>query len=254
MQSDPQKLAEEFRTYTTLDWQRLHEACREEDFASLAGLANLEASFDGNRLENLISELASTEEELDTAKLKIAAMERAASASRWWEVYAFKNKPLIHIGGEKNAYMIRWAIVDGKGAGNNVYLHKFLRNDEDRALHDHPWDSVSVLLSGRLREIDAENPKGRIIRAGEIRHRPADYAHRLIVEEQGFSLFITGPKVREWGFLCEASWRHWTRFTAGESGELQGAGCGDFSEPAVEATPIFETVSAKRLAMGRGAK
>jgi hypothetical protein len=30
----------------------------------------------------------------------------------------------------------------------NVYLHHFLRSDDDRALHDHPWINLSLLLDG----------------------------------------------------------------------------------------------------------
>lgn len=226
-QPNLQRLADELAGLTSLDWERLRLLARD----SLAGRAEVD------RIEQHCSNLRA-----DIARLK------------WWERYAETNKPLIHIGGEKNPYLIRWAIVDGKGAGNNVYLHKFLRDDEDRALHDHPWDSVSILLSGTLREIDEANPRGKIVNAGQVRHRAADYAHRLVVVEQGFSLFITGPKVREWGFLCAEGWRHWTRFAAGESGELVGIGCGDYSDPITEASPILESISTKRLAMGRGAR
>lgn len=254
MSTNPQRIADELRTYTALDWQRLREVCRDEDFSSLAGFARLEAAFDGNLIDDLHANVATLENENGNLRASVAELKRASNATRWWEAYAFKNKPLIKIGGELDPYMIRWAIVDGKGEGNNVYLHKFLRDDEDRALHDHPWDSVSILLSGRLREIDAANPEGKIVKAGDIRHRAADYAHRLVVEEKGFSLFITGPKVREWGFLCAEGWRHWTRFADGEAGELVGIGCGDFSDPATEATPLAEAISAKRLAMGRGVK
>lgn len=41
------------------------------------------------------------------------------------------------------------------------------------------------------------------------------------------SLFIAGPKVREWGFHCPNGWVHWREFTAGDRGELVGRGCGE---------------------------
>ena len=28
-----------------------------------------------------------------------------------------------------------------------------------------------------------------------------------------WSLFITGPVIREWGFHCPNGWRHWKQFT-----------------------------------------
>ena len=48
----------------------------------------------------------------------------------------------------------------------NIYLHKFLGSDDDRALHDHPWYSISCVLKGRLIE---HRPDGstREIRRGK---------------------------------------------------------------------------------------
>lgn len=154
----------------------------------------------------------------------------------WWLEYAQAHEPLIYIGGKADPYMIRWAIVP-RNDECNLYLHHFIRDDEDRALHDHPWASTSVCLHGRLREIDAEHPEGRIILPGDIRHRAADYAHRLVVEEPGWTLFVTGKRVRDWGFHCPEGWRHWTRFTGGENGELIGQGCAEYGDPTVERTP-----------------
>jgi hypothetical protein len=124
------------------------------------------------------------------------------------------------------AYLRRWWIIP-RNEQQNVYLHEGLRDDEDRALHDHPWDNVSYLLIGRYREI---TPEGAFIReAGSIIRRKATDAHRLeLVDGQPFvSLFFTGPKVREWGFHCPRGWVHWRDFTAGENGELVGKGCGE---------------------------
>src|ERR1700684_1178987 len=56
--------------------------------------------------------------------------------------------PHFVIGDPKNPYMLRWYILP-RNPLFNVYLHKFLRNDDDdRALHDHPWPSLSLLVKG----------------------------------------------------------------------------------------------------------
>lgn len=122
------------------------------------------------------------------------------------------------------AYLRRWWIIP-RNEQQNVYLHEGLRDDDDRALHDHPWDNVSYLLIGRYREI---TPHGAFVReTGSLIHRKATDAHRLeLIDGQPFvSLFFTGPKVREWGFHCPNGWVHWRDFTAGENGELVGKGC-----------------------------
>jgi quercetin dioxygenase-like cupin family protein len=125
------------------------------------------------------------------------------------------------------AYLRRWWIIP-RNEQQNVYLHEILRDDDDRALHDHPWPNTSLLLIGRYREI---TPDGVYLReAGDLVTREANSAHRLelIEHEPCVSLFFTGPKVREWGFHCPKGWVHWRDFTGGEHGEIVGRGCGEF--------------------------
>jgi hypothetical protein len=122
------------------------------------------------------------------------------------------------------AYMRRWWIVP-RNEQQNVYLHEILRDDEDRALHDHPWDNTSLLLIGKYREI---TPEGVFLReAGSLVSRKATDAHRLELIDGApcVSLFFTGLKVREWGFHCPNGWVHWRDFTGGVNGELVGRGC-----------------------------
>src|ERR1700719_4013108 len=45
------------------------------------------------------------------------------------------------------AFLKRWFVIP-KNRYINIYLHCFIRDDEDRALHDHPWFNVSCLLIG----------------------------------------------------------------------------------------------------------
>ncbi|MDE2103129.1 MAG: hypothetical protein KGL39_38140 [Patescibacteria group bacterium] len=109
-------------------------------------------------------------------------------------------------------YMLRWYLIP-RNRWFNVYLHKIMRSDDERARHDHPWLNISVLLKGRYIEVvDGGWWKAR--RAGDVVFRRATTAHRLIVlpGEHVWSLFITGPKIREWGFHCANGWRHWTDF------------------------------------------
>jgi hypothetical protein len=51
-------------------------------------------------------------------------------------------------------------------------------------------------------------------------------AHRIELEDGPcWTLFITGPRYREWGFLCPQGWMHWQRFTASNDPGAIGAGC-----------------------------
>jgi hypothetical protein len=141
-----------------------------------------------------------------------------------WALAKMQRSPDFVIGDPDAPYMRRWWIVP-RNIGCNVYLHEILRSDDDRALHDHPWDNSSMLLLGRYVE---HTPEGSFLREqGWCGNRTATDAHRLEVldGERAISLFLTGPKVREWGFHCEKGWVHWRDFTAGDDGELVGRGC-----------------------------
>lgn len=153
-----------------------------------------------------------------------------------WAQDVMLRKPDFVIGNPERPYMRRWWVVP-RNAWCNVYLHEILRSDDDRALHDHVGDNTSFIIEG---EYDEVLPDNRVwpnlgthtIRraAGETVYRQADWPHRLEVPEgveRVLSLFIVGPKIREWGFHCPNGWVHWERFTAGAQGELVGAGCGE---------------------------
>ena len=124
-------------------------------------------------------------------------------------------------------YLNRWWIIP-RSTGANCYLHEILRSDDDRALHDHPWANTSMVIDGRYIE-HLPDGSSHMREAGSIVTREATAAHRLEIlpGERAVSLFITGPKVRDWGFHCPKGWVHWKDFTAGENGESVGAGCGE---------------------------
>lgn len=123
-------------------------------------------------------------------------------------------------------YLRRWWIVP-RNDGCNVYLHEINRSDDDRALHDHPWANTSMLLFGSYIE---HTPDGRFVRtAGDVVTREAEASHRLevIPGETAISLFITGPKVRDWGFHCPNGWVPWSDFVDDRDKGQVGRGCGE---------------------------
>lgn len=147
-----------------------------------------------------------------------------------------RRQPDFVIGGSDNPYLLRWFLIP-RNRLLNVYLHEFWRDDDDRALHDHPWlFNVSWLLRGSYIEHTIE--AGGIVvksvrRAGAFKLRIGRAPHRLELpanvagdKMKCWTLFITGPRVRQWGFYCmEKGWIHWKRFTAaGDPGAI-GAGC-----------------------------
>lgn len=153
---------------------------------------------------------------------------------RAWAAAIMQRAPDFVIGEAENPYLRRWWVIP-RNELCNVYLHEILRSDDDRAGHDHPWMNTSVLIDGGYEEITYFRQQPwleayRLTRgAGDVVSREATDTHRLIIPEGGraVSLFITGPKVRDWGFWCPNGERfvHWRTFTGGENGEIVGRGC-----------------------------
>lgn len=162
-----------------------------------------------------------------------------------------RRPPDFVIGGPDRPYLRRWWLTPWSRWGRDnpttrlqrigsalarllpsAYLHQFLRSDDDRALHDHPWSSLSILLRGYYVE--------HTIAAGGIRHErllvTGDWrlrlsgrlAHRVELPhgEPCWTLFVIGPKYRAWGFHCpDEGWIPWQRFTAPDDKGAVGPGC-----------------------------
>ncbi|WP_394658453.1 hypothetical protein [uncultured Novosphingobium sp.] len=140
-----------------------------------------------------------------------------------WAEGVMQREPDFVIGDRQ---LLRWWVLP-RNEYLNVYLHVVLKSDEDRAFHDHPWPNQSFLIAGSYIE---HTPEGSFVRkAGDVVQRPATALHRLevIPGERAISLFVTGPKVREWGFACEHGWVHWQDFVNRENTGAVGRGCGE---------------------------
>jgi hypothetical protein len=145
---------------------------------------------------------------------------------RKWFLGWLRLGPHFVVGPKERPYLLRWYLLP-RNPVFNVYLHKFVRDDDDRALHDHPWPSVSMVIRGRY--VEQTSAGRRQYRAGSLILRRATHTHR--VELPGgvpcWTLFVTGPRVREWGFHCPKRWVPWKEFTSpGKPGEI-GRGCGE---------------------------
>ncbi|CAA0090240.1 Uncharacterised protein [Zhongshania aliphaticivorans] len=102
-------------------------------------------------------------------------------------------------------YLTRWYIIP-RNRLFNVYLHQVCGDDPDINLHDHPWIfNSSVVLRGRILE---EMPDSeRILETGSFTTRAGRAPHRLLLKTpDSLTLFLTGPKIRKWGFYTPTGW------------------------------------------------
>lgn len=104
-------------------------------------------------------------------------------------------------------YIERWWLE--RGALRSIYVHRWLGDDPDQGLHDHPADSASIVLAGRQRErwLQRGDLPDRELRTwdlspGDVTYRPARHAHQIHLHgpPPHLTLFIFGVRSRQWGF------------------------------------------------------
>ena len=127
------------------------------------------------------------------------------------------NKRVI-VNCDHQPYLTRWFLFRKEWMA--IFLHRFHRSDEDRALHDHPWNFITLILwRGYHEHMDykmkaAECHWLRICKRRwplMILYRPAYHRHRveLINGKEAWTLVIRFRKIREWGFWPNGEFVHW---------------------------------------------
>lgn len=115
-----------------------------------------------------------------------------------------------YYGTEHDCLMTRYILRTNENGGK--YLHLFHRSDQDRELHDHPWDFWTYIIWPGYWE---HTPHGVFRRyPGELLWRPAHFRHRVqtINEGKSLSMVWVGPKVQTWGFFNGDEKTDWQQF------------------------------------------
>jgi hypothetical protein len=103
----------------------------------------------------------------------------------------------------------------------NIFLHKFLKSDPDD-VHDHPWPYATVILKGGYWEwiphfdtVGRKTGEYQVWRGpGHFRISKANSFHRIELDPDitAWTLFMPGPKQRDWGFLVQNKWIQWEQY------------------------------------------
>tara|TARA_B100001142_G_C14274349_1_gene632225 strand:+ start:387 stop:1094 length:708 start_codon:yes stop_codon:yes gene_type:complete len=118
---------------------------------------------------------------------------------------------IIHDRAYKEPYLIRYYVFlkDRIDFPFNIFIHKFMKGDDDEDIHDHPWGFFHLILSGGYWEevpID-QNDLNKGIQ--KIWREPgywncvsADYKHRIELKDdiKPWTIFIPLNKRNDWGF------------------------------------------------------
>lgn len=116
------------------------------------------------------------------------------------------------IGNADCPMMRRWVLETPVGS---LRLHHFIRSDEDRAMHDHPWGFVSLPIRHGYEDLtwcpdcggsacatcEGDGRVAEVCRPWRLVWRRAGHKHQVRVTEAGaWTLIVTGRKGRSWGF------------------------------------------------------
>ncbi len=140
---------------------------------------------------------------------------------------------VIVIGSPDSPYLKRWWVIP-RNRFFNIYLHHIIRSDDDRAAHSHPWINLSIILTSGYDELvpmEGHYPF-QLVRfrrePGAVLFRWPSAFHRLEISDPRYTawtLFLTGPVVRQWFFACPQGLVHWKVFTSpADKGQI-GRGC-----------------------------
>lgn len=94
-----------------------------------------------------------------------------------------------------------------------LYIHHILKSDEDRDLHDHPWNFSSLILKGSYAEMWKKSPlfkvnRNQVYYPGDIVKHAAEDAHKitLMSKDVWTLVLVSGPR-RPWGYrLKDGTW------------------------------------------------
>jgi hypothetical protein len=85
--------------------------------------------------------------------------------------------------------------------------------------------SLGVILKGQYIE---HTPKGDFIRKqGSITFRLPSSLHWIEIDKPVYTLFITGPRIRIWGFQCKNGWIDFNKYIKRRGDNRLANGCGE---------------------------
>ncbi len=135
---------------------------------------------------------------------------------------------------ERDLYLLRFWLTKPEGgddgkfeSGDSLLLHYFARADDDAALHDHPWEFRTLILSGGYVEhlpptswsdlcIDGPewDQRCELRMTGDMIVRKSLDLHCVgRIAPNTWTMVRTGPRERDWGFHPPGKpWVNWREY------------------------------------------
>lgn len=121
---------------------------------------------------------------------------------RWKEPLGVKECP----------YAYRWVFIF---FGYAIRIHKWIRSDDKRYMHDHPWWFFTFVLKGSYIDVYEENSeiKKDHLKRFNYRYRSSGHKHYVDVPKNGcWTILFTGKPIRKWGFYIDGKFKRPLKF------------------------------------------
>lgn len=143
-----------------------------------------------------------------------------------WLIARAMQTPYLHIEKDGKVYMERYWLFNSyqRGAEQqerskyrwcpfNVRIHWIRRADEDRHLHDHPWNARTFILRGGYLEQRVDGKPIQRSTGVSARLNFGEF-HRITQVQPGgaWTLFVSGPYRGTWGFLVDGVKIKWREY------------------------------------------
>lgn len=153
----------------------------------------------------------------------IASRQRIAD----WLIKRSQRTPYFDIVKDGETYMRRWWLFNPYGYESrqprhrwcpiSIRVHHIVKPDDDRHLHDHPWNARTIILRGGYLEIVDRGDLGLVMRgrdAGQTNRIGFGQFHRIAAVTDGgaYTLFISGEHRGTWGFLVDGVKVPWRKY------------------------------------------
>ena len=120
------------------------------------------------------------------------------------------NEPL---GKKECPYAYRWVFIF---FGFAIRIHKWIRSDDKRYMHNHPWWFRTFVLKGSYTDVYLDkdgNIQKDLIKRFSTRYRPSSHIHYVEVPEKGcITILLTGKPINKWGFFVNGKFKRPLKF------------------------------------------
>lgn len=140
-----------------------------------------------------------------------------------WLIKRSQKRPYLHIyGKDGHMYMGRWWLFNAypdfsSGKKNwfpiSIRIHHIQKEDDDRALHDHPWNARTIIIKGGYTEVRVDGERHFRTPGDTAKLNFGEYHRITYVKPEGaWTIFITGKYQGTWGFLVNGEKVQWRKY------------------------------------------